>query len=101
MLGFGAPLFPAGAGSIWRSLATFLTLCGLTLSASAGHSALARGVPSGCATWYARDELAPWRGARHEAQLTEQEAWLESGSRVAEQERRVRARLTRSKTSTS
>ena len=101
MLGFGAPLFLAGTGSTWRSLATFLTLCGLILFGFGWPLCASLGRPEWLRPWYARDELPPWRGARHEARLTEQEAWLESGSGVAEQERRVRARLARSKTSTS
>lgn len=101
ILGLVAPLSLAGAESIWRSLATNLTLCGLALFGFGWPLCAYLGRPKWLRPWYARDELAPWRGARHEARLTDQEAWLESGSRVAEQERRVRARLARPKSSTS
>jgi len=100
MVGTGAPLSLAGAESSWRSLATLLTMGGLALFGFGWPVCACSGRPKWLRPWYARDEPAPWRGARHEARLTEQEAWLESGSRVAEQERRVRTRFTKSKTST-
>lgn len=101
MLGFGAPLSLAGTESPVRSLGRFLTLGGLILLSFGWPLCACLGRPRWLRPWFARDEPAPWRGARHEARLTEHEAWLESGSRVAEQERRVRARVTGSKTFTS
>ena len=85
--------FPRWSGLAWRSLARFLTLCGLALFGCGWPLCACLGRPKWLRPWFARDELALWRGARHAGQLTEQEAWLESGSRVAEQERRVRERL--------
>jgi hypothetical protein len=96
MLGVGAPLSLVGPESAWRTVARFLTLGGLLLFGFGWPLCAALGWPHWLRPWFARDELAPWRGAKHEARLTEQEAWLESGSRVAEQERRVRERLSRS-----
>lgn len=90
MLGVGAPLSLVGPESAWRTVARFLTLGGLLLFGFGWPLCAALGWPHWLRPWFARDELAPWRGAKHEARLTEQEAWLESGSRVAEQERRVR-----------
>lgn len=97
MMGVGAPLFLTEEGSTWRTVARLLMLGGLILFGFGWLLCACLGRPKWLRPWYARDEVAPWRGARHEARLTDQEAWLESGSRVAEQERRVRARRARSK----
>lgn len=97
MLGFGTPLFLTEGESHWRRLAMLLALCGVTLLVLGWPLCACLGRPNWLRPWYARDEPAPWRGAMREARLSEQEAWLEAGSLVAEQERRVRARLMQAK----
>ena len=100
LLGLGAATFVAAPGSTLRDAGAPMTLCGLTLFALGWPLGAALGRPKWIRPWYARDEPAPWRGARREARLSDQEAWLESGSLVAEQERRVRARVMRAKAPT-
>lgn len=95
MVGVGLGLSAAGAEATSSTVARSLTLGGLTLFGFGWPLCACSGRPQWLRPWFARDEPAPWRGARHEAQLSDQDAWLESGSRVAEQERRVRERATR------
>lgn len=85
------PFVTADAGSPVKRAAIVTASCGLVLFGFGWPLCAAFG-PRWLRPWYARDELPPWRGARAEARMSEDEAWLESGARVAEQERRVRAR---------
>jgi len=95
MLGVGVALSAAGAEATLSSVARCLTLGGLTLFGFGWLLCACFGRPKWLRPWFARGEPAPWRGARPEALVSDQEAWLESGSRVAEQERRVRERVQR------
>jgi hypothetical protein len=99
MVGVGVPLSLAAAESTGRSMARFLTLGGWILFGFGWPLCASLGRPKWLRPWFARDEPAPWREARREARLSDQEAWLESGSRVAEQERRVRERVQRPQSS--
>jgi hypothetical protein len=100
MAGLSAPLAFSHATSAWRTPASVVTLSGPVLSGFVWPIVAWLGRPKWLRPWYARDELAPWRAAREETRMTDQEAWLESGSRVAEQERRVRQRHSQSEGNT-
>ena len=99
LVGAGTALNQVSVGSPAADVAGSMMRLGLVLFGFGWPLCAFLGQPKLLRPWYARDEPAPWRGARREARLTDHDRDLESGSRVAEQERRLRARRDRLRTS--